>query len=171
MQPVEVAGVRLSGLADRIDRRLDGSATWVIDYKTGSASSFAGLTEVDPFAGGTKLQLPAYLAGDGAGGEKTGLYWLISRRAGFEQKAYTPTPATDTRFSEILGAILDGIRAGAFPAVSGEEQEHYNNFENCRYCDFDRLCSRRRDHEMGAKREDAAFAPWHEVGRRARGEQ
>ena len=64
----------------------------------------------------------------------------------------------------------DGIGAGAFPAVSGEDDEFYAKFENCRYCDYDRICSRRRDLEMAAKEGDPAVGPWLRVEQAALGE-
>jgi len=48
--------------------------------------------------------------------------------------------------------------------VSGEENDYWGGFENCRYCDFSRICSRRRDQEFELKLGDAAMAPWKAVG-------
>ena len=170
MPEVEIAGVRLRGYADRIDETPDKRAAWVIDYKSGSAQPFKGLNPADPLLGGTKLQLPVYLSAAPAGATQMGLYWFITRGADFVQREYNSTPENQDRFSQTLRAIVDGIAAGAFPAVSGEENEWYGGFANCSYCDFNRLCSRRRDHEISAKLGDDLVAPWRAVGRRARGE-
>jgi hypothetical protein len=66
-------------------------------------------------------------------------------------------------------AILDGVWQGAFPAVPGEEDEFYGGFENCKYCDFDRICSVRRDQDFDRKAGDAAMGPWRRVADAARG--
>jgi ATP-dependent helicase/nuclease subunit B len=169
---VEIAGVRLRGYADRIDETPDKRAAWVIDYKSGSVRPFEGLKNpADPLLGGTKLQLPVYLTAAPAGSSQTGVYWFITRRADFVQYEYHPTPENQERFSQTLRAIVDGIASGAFPAVSGEEDERYGGFANCSYCDFNRLCSRRRDNEISAKLGDGRLAPWLAVGQKARGEQ
>ena len=168
---VEIAGVRLRGYADRIDETPDKRAAWVIDYKSGSVRPFEGLKDpADPLLGGTKLQLPVYLTAAPAGASQTGVYWFITRRADFAQYEYHPTPENQERFSQTLSAIVDGIASGTFPAVSGEEDERYGGFANCSYCDFNRLCSRRRDNEIDAKLGDGRLAPWLAVGQKARGE-
>jgi ATP-dependent helicase/nuclease subunit B len=168
----EIAGVRLRGYADRIDETPDKRAAWVIDYKSGSTRPFEGFkNQADPLLGGTKLQLPVYLTAAPAGASQTGVYWFITRRANFVQYEYHPTPENQERFSQTLRAIVDGIASGAFPAVSGEEDERYGGFANCAYCDFNRLCSRRRDSEISAKLGDPRLARWLAVGQKARGEQ
>lgn len=166
----EVAGLRLAGIVDRVDRTPDGRQAWVIDYKTGRADGFekVGAAE-DPLIGGTKLQLPVYLAA-AAGAEKAwALYWFISRRGDFRRVPFDNSPSNRRRFEATLTAVLDGVRSGAFPAVPGEEDEYYGGFAHCRYCDFDRVCSRRRDDELAAKSGDEALRPWFSVGETARG--
>jgi RecB family exonuclease len=162
----EIAGLRIGGYADRIDRTPDGRRAWVIDYKTGRKDDSS--KPEDPFAGGTKLQLPTYLRGAGTP-EATAVYWFITRRGGFEQVQYEASPENDARFAATLGAIAAGIRSGAFPAVPGEE-DNLHGFTNCGYCEFDRICSRRRDLELDGKGADAAIAPWYGVGMTARNE-
>jgi RecB family exonuclease len=158
----EVGGVLLRGFADRIDRTPDGRQAWVIDYKTGSDYGMKGIDK-DPLLGGTKLQLPVYLAAAGDAEEATALYWYISRRAGFTRFAYEPDADKDARFEATLEAIVSGVRAGAFPAHPGEEDEWKSKFENCGFCDFDRICSRRRDIEYQAKLGHPGMAPWQAV--------
>lgn len=92
------------------------------------------------------------------------MYWFITRKGEFERVVYEPTPEDDARFQAILQAIVGGIRAGAFPAVSGEENDYWGGFDNCGYCEFSRICSRRRDQEFELKAEDAAMEPWRAVG-------
>lgn len=158
----DVAGVRLRGFADRIDRTPDGKKAWVIDYKTGSTWDVQGM-EKDPLKGGAKLQLPVYLAAVSDAEEATALYWFITQRGDFSRITYTPSPERDVRFQDTLSAIVGGIRAGAFPAVPNEEDEWKGGFKNCTYCDFDRICSRRRDLEHAVKSGDDQMRPWQNV--------
>ncbi len=168
---VSVAGVTLRGYVDRVDRSPDGKRAWVIDYKTGSKRNFEAIkAEDDPFAGGTKLQLPTYVEAAGDAEEVTAAYWFITHRGDYSFIGYEPTPERQALFERTLTAIVDGVRAGAFPAVPGEEDEFYGGFKNCTFCDYDRICSRRRDYEHEAKVEDGAVSPWLRVGGTARRE-
>lgn len=163
-----VAGIRLRGYADRIDRTPDGSRAWVIDYKTGSSSDYEKTAD-GPLVRGTRLQLPSYLLAVRDAREARALYWFITRAGGFEQIGYEPTPARQQAFEATIGAILDGIRGGTFPAVPGDYDEFRGSFENCAYCDYTRICARRRDDAFNEKRDDAAMAPWLAVERAAGG--
>jgi len=162
----EIAGVRLRGIVDRIDKTPDGRAAWVIDYKTGSAVPFSKI-KADPLVGGTKLQLPTYLAAVGDAEQAKALYWFITRKGEFEEIQYEPDSARDERFRRTLVTILNGIRSGVFPAVPKEDNEFRGNFDNCVYCEYDRICSRRRDHEFAAKADDTATKPWSDVANAA----
>jgi hypothetical protein len=164
---VTIAGVRLRGYVDRIDRTPDGRCAWVIDYKTGSARGFDAIKPDDPFAGGTRLQLPTYLAAAGDASEKHALYWFMTQKGDFKRVTYDPTPETEAAFARTLDAIVTGIRHGAFPAVSGDLNERFGKFENCQYCDFTRICSRRRDDAFTEKSGDAGMVPWQHVAKAA----
>lgn len=166
----DVAGIKLRGYVDRIDTTEDGRAAWVIDYKTGSSFSFDKITAEDPLVGGTKLQLPTYLAAVAGAERAQAIYWFITRKGSFKEIPYEPTPAKERRFKQTLEAILRGIRSGVFPAVPKEENEFRGNFANCLYCEFDRICSRRRDHELAAKSKDDGVTPWADVAGAASGE-
>ena len=161
----QVAGVTLRGRVDRIDRRGDEHA-WVIDYKTGSARDIEKM-EQDPFGDGKRLQLPTYISAARDARRVTALYWFITQKGGFREVNYNPHPDLDARFQRTIEAIVSGVRSGAFPAVPGEDNEYYDAFENCGWCDFNRICSRRRDAEYAAKSGDAAMGPWHAVAEAA----
>src|SRR6266540_2325220 len=165
----EVAGVRLRGQVDRVDATPDGKRAWVIDYKSGRIKDYEQIKADNPLAGGKRLQLPAYLAAAPEGAEARAFYWFITQRGGFDKIGYEPSPAQAGAFERTLTAILAGIRAGSFPAVPGDDEEFYGTFNNCRYCDYDRICSRRRDLELGAKRDDAGVRPWRAVEAAAMG--
>lgn len=167
----EVGGVTLRGRVDRIDRSPDGSQAWVIDYKTGSLrDEFSKITKDDPLAGGTKLQLPAYLGAVAGVPHAEALYWFITRRGDYSIVPYNPSPENDERFRRTLEAIVAGIRSGAFPAIPSDENEFYGSFQNCGFCDFDRICSRRRDYEQAAKAGHDDVAPWANVATVATGD-
>jgi ATP-dependent helicase/DNAse subunit B len=168
----EYGGVRMRGFVDRIDQTPDGAKAWVLDYKTGSARAYESIREDDPLAGGTRLQLPVYLAAVPDAAEAHALYWFISSNGGFEQKHFEPTPQAMARFEATVAAILRGVRSGAFPSVPGDEDSRPGySFANCSYCDFHRLCSTRRADEIESKRADPGIDPWSAVARAAKGEQ
>jgi hypothetical protein len=169
--PVAVAGVTLRGRVDRIDRTPDGRTAWVIDYKTGSNWEFSDALKKDGLLvlDGKKLQLPAYVAAAADAEVVRAIYWFITRKGGFARVTYEHGEAGRRHFAAILEAVVGGIRAGSFPAVPNEEDEWKGGFENCRYCDFDKLCSRRRDIEYAAKA-GLEGLPWHSVARAAAGD-
>lgn len=159
---VNVGGITLRGVVDRIDYSPDGRRAWVIDYKSGGTYAYKNM-EADPFAGGTKLQLPVYLGAVDDVDEAEARYWFMTRKGNFEFRSYRPTPENQQGFEAVLGRILHGVRSGAFPAVPGAEDNRPTGFANCTYCDFERMCSRRRDIELAAKEGDPAMEPWHRV--------
>ncbi|HEY7466787.1 MAG TPA: PD-(D/E)XK nuclease family protein [Dehalococcoidia bacterium] len=167
----ELEGITLRGVADRIDRTPDGRKAWVIDYKTGRSDYYKDIgSDADPVMGGTKLQLPVYLTAVADAEEARALYWFITSAGEFKRIEFANTPANLERYRETLSAILAGVRAGAFPAIPGEEDTRPGrSFQNCAFCDFTRVCSVRRDDELQTKSGDAALVPWAAVGRTARG--
>ena len=167
---VKIAGVTLKGVVDRVDETPDGKQAWVIDYKSGSNEDYKEIKPANPLAGGKKLQLPVYVAAAPEAENVHAVYWFITKRGGFEFIGYEPAPDQGHAFERALEAIMAGIDAGSFPAVSGEDEEFYGKFKNCRYCDYDRICSRRRDLEMAAKEDDPAVVPWRRVEQAALGQ-
>jgi len=150
--------IRFHGWVDRIDRKPDGTIV-VSDYKTGRQLSLRELLK-DPVAGGTKLQLPiyalaarAYLEWDGP---VMARYWLTSYEREDPSFVCTLEDALLERLREVLTHIATGIDSGAFPGYPGEEtyRGRRPTFENCAYCEFDRLCPTDRDRRW-ALAEDA----------------
>jgi hypothetical protein len=97
----------------------DGSIE-VIDYKTGGSGHFGGLSEAEPDARGTKLQLVVYaLAGRLFEGTPEapvrGDYWFVSDRESFKRVGYPVTAEVLDRVSQTLGQIVSGIEHGVFP--------------------------------------------------------
>lgn len=151
-------GQRFHGYVDRVDR--DGAGrVWVVDYKTGRVPD-----KDAPLGGGTLLQLPVYLLSAAGAPQATALYWYITARGGFQQVPYTATDADSAEFARIVAAAREGVAAGSFPAVPGDFNEFYSEFDNCGFCDFTRLCARGRGNDFARKAGDAGVGPWARVG-------
>jgi hypothetical protein len=73
------------------------------------------------------------------------------------------------RFIATFQSILDAMKRGAFPAVPGQDDEFRNSFDNCVYCDFTRICSRRRVYEHEAKSGDPDMIAWIDIAEVAKG--
>lgn len=166
---VAIGGRRFRGAADRVDRSLDGTRAWIIDYKTGRSEGYTAEPR-DPFNGGEQLQLGIYAAALASmeDVEVTGRYWFITQRGEFAAVEYTHSPENAGRLAEVVRAIEAGVSGGVFPAVPGEEDQR-GGFENCAYCDFDRICSRRRLAEFTNRAGDDSLGPWALVEAAARG--
>ena len=132
--------VRFRGFIDRVDVARDGLRAVVMDYKTGSSRQYAQMKD-DPLMAGKRLQLPVYamavretLLPDAA---LRAEYWFISANGG-----YTRVPVTldtvEAQFRSMVQAIAEGVRGGVFPANPGPSG--FGGPENCRYCDFQRIC-------------------------------
>ena len=156
-------GLSFRGVIDRVDVSADGKSILVIDYKTGSNSPYAGLKD-DPIDHGKRLQLGIYsLAAQRLVPDATQVraaYWFTSGRGGF---GFAPPdhfdimdPDTSHRFRECVSGVVDGIRAGVFPANPGEPGQR--GFANCLYCDFNSLCPSRRDDIWERKKQDPKVA-------------
>ena len=156
--------VRLTGSIDRVDQTSDGELV-VIDYKTGKSekyqtfpcSSDAPDATADLTERGKKLQLPLYALaarqdyGSGATAVSA-YYWFVDEGEG-RRGGRVGQPAVD-RFRDVVGVLADGIRDGAFPARPGAFHAFYRSFENCSWCQFDRVCSKTRDDGWERIRDD-----------------
>ncbi|MFP3906788.1 MAG: PD-(D/E)XK nuclease family protein [Acidimicrobiales bacterium] len=144
--------LRFRGKADRVDRTEDGR--WVvIDYKTGKGTRFRGLDD-DPFLSGTTLQLGLYAeaARQRLGGlDASAYYWMVDEAARYATFGYAWTPERRDRFLDLVGAMVEGIEAGVFPATPGEYDHFRRTHDACAYCDFDRVCPVDRGERAEAK--------------------
>jgi RecB family exonuclease len=141
--------VRMRGSVDRIDRCADGSLV-VTDHKTGSQRTYRDITNNDPTAGGTKLQLPAYAAAalalddEGRGvGTRDVEPTVIAEYGFFGKGDYARVTATIgqqawPQVTEALQHIIDGIKSGVFVARP-EKSQFRLSFVPCEYCDPDHL--------------------------------
>lgn len=151
--------MRLRGTVDRVDLTADGGLV-VIDYKGGSKRPFDKL-EQNPLENGRRLQLPLYARAVaerlGRNGSRTGLYWLTKAN---ELKRIDLDDGLESELEEAVGAALDGIGDGVFPGVPGEVVGWPRlSFENCKYCDFDRICPTDRQSEWERVRDDESIGP------------
>lgn len=152
--------VRFRGKADRLDLGLDGTLE-VVDYKTGSATNYSGLSEADPDLGGTKLQLPVYalaarLHQGVPDAPVNSLYWFTSAKGGFRRIGYPVTPPVLDRVSADVGQIVEGIEAGLFP--HNPSAGSTTPFIECPYCDPDGLGVSDLRRQTERKIADPAFA-------------
>jgi ATP-dependent helicase/nuclease subunit B len=155
--------LRFTGKIDRIDVG-PGDSVVVSDYKTGRQRPLAELRK-DPVVKGTKLQLPIYALAAKAHLQPSGpvraRYWLTSSERGAPSWLCTLDDRLVDRLREVLTDITNGIEGGAFPGYPGEESyiDGRPTFENCRHCDFDRVCPTDRDRRWTLLRESPEVKP------------
>ena len=132
--------VRFRGFIDRVDVARDGLRAVVMDYKTGSSQQYKKMKD-DPLVAGKRLQLPVYamavretLLPDAA---LRAEYWFISANGGYTRVPVT-LDAIEAQFRDTVQAIVEGVRGGVFPANPGPPG--FGGPENCRHCDFQRIC-------------------------------
>jgi RecB family exonuclease len=131
--------IRLRGRIDRIDRTQDGKLV-VTDFKTGSAKSYKGLTQEQPLADGSKLQLALYglaMSPDAGAAGVRSEYWFTSSKGEFKRVGYD---LDDNAISQLQGAlqiIAGGLRRGLFPLKPVEPG--WRPWTDCRFCDPDDL--------------------------------
>ena len=132
--------VRFRGFIDRVDVARDGLRAVIMDYKTGSSRQYEKMKD-DPLMAGKRLQLPVYalavretLLPDAA---LRAEYWFVSANGGYTRVPVT-LDAVEAQFRNAVQAIAEGVRGGVFPANPGPPG--FGGPENCRYCDFQRIC-------------------------------
>jgi CRISPR/Cas system-associated exonuclease Cas4 (RecB family) len=152
---------RFRGAIDRVDLSPDGRRAMVIDYKTGSTWGYDGL-EDDPVLDGHKVQLALYaralrngLPGGEALEEITAEYRFVSSKGGFQRKQIRADAQVDARLDEVVRRVAAGIGSGVFLPKPGPRKT--GGFENCRFCDYDRVCSTTRD-EAWERKDPAAHS-------------
>ena len=132
--------VRFRGFIDRVDVAPDGLRAVVMDYKTGSSRQYEKMKD-DPLMAGKRLQLPVYaLAVRETLLPEAALraeYWFTSAN-GVSTRVPVTFDAIEAQFRNTVQAIAEGIRGGVFPANPGPSG--FGGPENCRYCDFQRIC-------------------------------
>ena len=160
--------VRFRGRIDRVDVSPGGERVVVYDYKTGKSDDYEAIRDGDPVAGGRKLQLPVYALAAEQHHHVTdarAYYWFTRPTIDSPLIGYAADDCRD-RFSEALTTIADGVAAGCFPAVPGNRTWSPwdgDTFDNCRHCDFDRLCPVERESAWQRKHDDDVIEPFHRL--------
>ena len=154
--------LRIRGSIDRVDVT-DSGGLLVVDYKTGSARSYSGLSLENPTLDGQRLQLVLYdLAArrlnntpDSTNGY--GAYWFVSSKGLFSEVGY-PTNEARRPVMEAVGSVVDGIGAGLFPLHP--EEPGWKPFVMCDYCEPDGLGTKDQWRDWQRKQHDPALAPY-----------
>ena len=145
------------GAVDRIDRAPDGSVT-VVDYKTGGTDPYKGLSADDPHQGGRHLQLAVYAT---AAAQLLGVtdvtaeYWFVSAKGRFARLGYPLTPEVHAAVGAAVASIVDGVRAGVFPARPPAEPSYV--WVDCWYCSPDGLSTAEARRDWERKRSDPSL--------------
>jgi hypothetical protein len=158
VEPLSVAladgrSLRFRGRIDRIDRTVDGSPV-VYDYKSGSGSKYKSWNEdEDAVFAGTVLQPAIYsevVREPSSDADIEASLWMLEPKD-FDLKRVTMDTGARRRFLDVATTIVDGVEAGAFPAVPGEWNGFFRTHSECRYCAFDTVCPVDRGEEAEAK--------------------
>lgn len=148
--------IRMRGSIDRIDRHSDGSLA-VIDYKTGSASGYTGLSESNPHHNGRQLQLFVYSEAARAiypdATDVRADYWFTKDN---KQQGYPITENVRRLVTEAIDTIVMGIGAGTFPAHPVDRPTW--GWVDCWYCTPDGLSDQHARREWERKKNDPALA-------------
>ncbi|MDQ2649443.1 MAG: PD-(D/E)XK nuclease family protein [Actinomycetota bacterium] len=158
--------LRIRGRVDRIDVADDGTVH-VVDYKTGKPDSYRGLTEEEPIAAGTRLQLPIYglAARQHVGRSDAPVraeYWFATKRGRYERIGYPVTEGVLATTGEVLGTIVTSIEAGVF-ASRPEKDKSTSIFIDCHACDPDGLGTVDLRRSWDRKRDDPALRTYAEL--------
>jgi hypothetical protein len=106
------------------------------------------------------------LAAQGALGDDvqvSAAYWFVTSRGKFALMPPEPVALADVRgpFGKAVATITSGIGAGLFPANPGAANQ--GGFQNCTYCDFDKLCPSRREVLWERKKRDPRLVGYREM--------
>lgn len=156
--------VALAGQADRVDvtRGPDGDTAHVYDYKYASAEPYKAVARPldqggDPLDRGRRLQLVAYAeaAARAHGVDRVSArYWFLRPKDLGTMLGYEVGDRQRELFRATLATITEAIRAGHFPANSGDYNAFFGSYESCGRCAFDRICPDDRTDEWTRVRLD-----------------
>ena len=124
----------------------------------------------DPVDRGRRLQLPVYAEAVRAEprfpDRVRGFFWFVTSRGQFRKvELDLEDEAVQDRFESVVAVASSGIADGTFPARPGPRVQ--GGWQNCRYCDFNRLCPSNRLRLWDGKKLDRALAQY---GRLAEGD-
>jgi hypothetical protein len=135
--PIAGGRVLMRGAADKVDIDAAGKI-YVTDLKTGSSWRFKAITQDDPLAGGTKLQLPiyAYAARVRYGDAATPVhasYWFVRQDPG--RIGVDLTPVVVETYASTLAVLVHSVASGLFPLRAPEVPDFAR--VQCEYCNPD----------------------------------
>jgi hypothetical protein len=107
------------------------------------------------------LQLPVYgqaarLFADRPDAAVRAEYWFVSTRGDFKRIGYPVTPAVLAHVGATVGAVVEGIEAGVFPAHPTASST--TPWVECAYCDPDGMGVTQLRRLIERKRADPAMA-------------
>lgn len=150
---------RFRGAIDRMDLTPAGITprrARVIDYKSGGQWGYDDL-EQDPVLAGRHVQLALYaralrtgLAGSADLAEVRAEFRFVTAKGGHERRQIVADARVEERLDRVVRRIATGIQAGVFLPAPGERGQR--GFQNCTFCDYDRVCSTTRDETFERKR-------------------
>ena len=156
--PIPGGRVRMRGSADKVDQARDGTIL-VTDIKTGSDRTFKEITQDEPTALGTKLQLPVYAyAARKRFGEAdtpvTATYWFVRKSRG-KRVGVELTPEVEAAYARTLAVLVRSIAGGLFPPRAPEVADF--SWVQCDYCNPDGVGHADNRDRWERKRHDAAL--------------
>jgi ATP-dependent helicase/nuclease subunit B len=178
--------VRFRGRIDRVDRSANGQLV-VVDYKSGKSDRYKDIAK-EPLGRGRHLQLPIYakgalaamgasagvLAGGPAAAQESAPpgghpgvpvraeYRFVQATAGYDVVPVELTPELDEALSGVLGTLVSTIGSGCFPPRPGAP-EFGASYKNCRYCDFDSVCTADRSELWERASADPRMKPYSDL--------
>ncbi len=163
----QIAGrsVRFRGRIDRVDLT-DSGRLVVVDYKSGGKEGYSDISR-EPLGRGSHLQLPLYakVAREVLSAEVTGRepvraeYRFMQSDADYAVIQVELDEELESALGGVLTTLVSTIEAGCFPPRPGAA-EHGSTYRNCRYCDFDSLCTTDRADLWERARTDTRMADY-----------
>jgi hypothetical protein len=83
-------------------------------------------------------------------------YWLLSEERSAPSYHLAVNGEVEERLRDVVRKIARGIDEGTFPGKPGKRS--WNGFDNCTFCDFDRLCPRDRRRQWELKKRASELA-------------
>ncbi len=144
--PASQGNFRLEGWMDRVDFSADGKRLRVLDYKTGSSTSF----KKNSVKEGAKLQMPLYLWAcrilyPGVVPESA-VFDFLTAKGGYRRVSYDAGDwkKVEEPLRTVLETASEAVSQGLFPAAA----------KNCGQCDYQALCGTGRERRGERKKED-----------------
>ena len=143
--------LRFRGFMDRVDLAKQQKQVRVTDYKSGKYI----WEEEDEFKGGRNVQLAIYVIAAADAYPKHDVtesrYYYSTAHGRFKTKRIEGSDAARQTLKQILVALDDTVRAGAFAPVA----------DDCGFCDYIDICGPHREMRAARKKGDARLAQFY----------